>query len=135
MREILFKAKRLDNGEWVVGYLCKHPSSVQVGECSPWYIQVPPVDPDDSGGIYNICPETICQHTGLTDKNGKKIFEGDILLHDGCIYFKGKVVFDEEAPQFVVRSDEFEAISFYIGKQIEDDYEVIGNIHDDANCA
>lgn len=79
MREILFKAKRLDNGEWVHGYIVRHPSAVQIGESSPWYIHVPPVDPDDNGGIFNIDLETVCQYTGLTDKNGAKIFEGDKL--------------------------------------------------------
>lgn len=79
MREILFKAKRLDNGEWVQGYIVRHPSAVQIGESSPWYIHVPPIDPDDSGGVFNVNPETVCQYTGLTDKNGAKIFEGDKL--------------------------------------------------------
>lgn len=82
MREILFKAKRLDNGEWVEGYLVKYPSAIQVGDCSPWYIQVPPVDPDDSGGKYNVDPSTVCEWTGLKDKNGKRIFEGDILSYN-----------------------------------------------------
>ena len=77
MREILFKAKRLDNGEWVEGYICKHPSAVQAGDCSPWYIHVPPIDPDDNGGVYNIDPSTVCQYTGKTDKNGVKVFECD----------------------------------------------------------
>lgn len=79
MREILFKAKRMDNGEWVQGYIVRHPSAVQIGESSPWYIHVPPIDPDDSGGVFNVNPETVCQYTGLTDKNGAKIFEGDKL--------------------------------------------------------
>ena len=82
MREILFKAKRLSDGEWVEGYLVKYPSAIQVGDCSPWYIQVPPVDPDDSGGKYNVDPSTVCEWTGLKDKNGKRIFEGDILSYN-----------------------------------------------------
>ena len=65
-REILFKAKRTDNGEWVEGYLW---SKRTIGYTSP-------VGNTDE---IVIDPETVCQYTGLTDKNGKKIFEGDIL--------------------------------------------------------
>ena len=79
MREILFKAKRLDNGEWVHGYIVRHPSAIQIGESSSWYIHVPPVDPDDNGGVFNVDSDTICQYTGLTDKNSAKIFEDDKL--------------------------------------------------------
>jgi len=84
MREILFRGKRVDNGEWAYGYLVKHPSAVQVGESSPWCIHVPPMDPDDSGRMCWVDPETIGQYTGIIDKHGEKIFEGDLLVIGNC---------------------------------------------------
>lgn len=93
MREILFRGFHPcdgpDNivvdgekvkGEWVEGYIVRHPSAIQIGnDYSPWYIHVPPVDPDDNGGVFNVLPSTVGQYTGLKDKNGKRIFEGDTL--------------------------------------------------------
>jgi uncharacterized phage protein (TIGR01671 family) len=79
MREILFIGKRIDNGEWVYGYLIKRPSPIQIGnDYSPWYIFSPPKDPDDDGGWYNVDPETVGQYIG-TDINGEKGFEGHIV--------------------------------------------------------
>ena len=69
-REILFKAKRTDNKEWVEGVL-----TVMWGQ---YHI----INPTDENTAYPINPETICQYTGLTDKNDKKIFEGDIVCTD-----------------------------------------------------
>lgn len=67
-------------GRWVEGYIAKHPSAIQIGnDYSPWYIHVPPVDPDDNGGVFNVLPSTVGQYSGLTDKNGKRIFESDII--------------------------------------------------------
>lgn len=68
-------------GRWVEGYIVKHPSAIQIGnDYSPWYIHVPPVDPDDNGGVFNVLPSTVGQYTGLKDKFVlRKIFEYDII--------------------------------------------------------
>ena len=77
MREILFKAKRKDNGEWVEGcYLMsggKHFIYAEYIEhyCMPVIIKA------------EIIPETLCQFTGLCNKNGNKIWENDIVNHNG----------------------------------------------------
>ena len=128
MREILFKAKRMDNGEWVHGYIVRHPSAVQIGESSPWYIHVPPIDPDDSGGVFNVNPETVCQYTGLTDKNGVKIFEVDILSYNGS---KETVCFDTSLriPCFTTGIGSGSSTPMHPYK-LSKRHVVIGNIHD-----
>lgn len=72
-------------GRWVEGYIVRHPSAIQIGDdYNPWYIHVPPVDPDDNGGVFNVLPSTVGQYTGLTDRTGKRIFEGDVLKIAKC---------------------------------------------------
>ena len=98
MREILFRGfhpcdgpdtivvdREKIEGRWVEGYIVRHPSAIQIGnDYSPWYIHVPPVDPDDNGGVFDVLSSTVGQYTGLKDKNGKRIFEGDILKIAKC---------------------------------------------------
>ena len=92
----LYKAKRLDNGEWVIGYRAViGESNVIVEERAETYYCSDTGEFRHGNQIHEVNPKTICQCTGLTDKNGKLIFESDILMnHDNSVDL-GKAVFGE----------------------------------------
>ena len=121
IREIKFRGKDVETGEWVVGYFVGTTDSVAI------IIPFEKVNYDvgyigDSECCYCF-PETIGQFTGLYDKNGKEIYEGDILQEIGS----GKTVLVVyEAPQFCYADNSFG----YKFLNLPENYTVIGNIHD-----
>ena len=127
MREILFKAKRKDNGEWVEGDVMHEP----YGACIQYH------DNKKRTKVV-VIPNTICQFTGLADKNGQKIWENDIVKNkkrtEGFDWYK--VVWRKDFADFGVEpiKPQFEA-KYPMGLSDEltiygRDYEVIGNVFD-----
>ena len=121
MREILFRGKRIFDGKWVNGFAYKQYSAAKVEE---WYIRAFETD-------FLVIPETVSQFTGLTDKNGMKIFEGDIV-EGNSEYFTythpyGKIVYD--GGQYLISFDDVLEDIECLGAWAND-VEIIGNIYD-----
>ena len=147
MREILFRGKRIDNGEWVRGDLVhvENKSYISYYYESPFSTFINEQIKYDDISIVGVAPfievdiATIGQYTGLTDKNGTRVFEGDILK----IIHKYQSPFDDDTKEYtdittdVVHFDD-EGLCFSYGKSpflcvvdnVTAEYEVIGNIHD-----
>ena len=122
MREILFHGKRADNGEWVEGDLLQIKYyNKPIIEC-----KIMPQTPVSSA--YPVLPETVGQYTGLTDRNGKRIFEGDIVRYGDTIH---QVVFEQRntTAYFGLIYSEIETMPFGYYQDLKQ-IEVIGNIHD-----
>lgn len=125
-REIKFRGKRLDNGEWVYGYLCEDMN----GDFSIQQI----VHKVENGWAiphrnFFSAPDTVGQYTGLKDKNGREIYEGDIISARGIILtvkYIGGVFFACNVDSNI------DKYPLYILCEWENESgcEIIGNIHD-----
>lgn len=141
MREILFRGKRTDNGEWVKGYLyITHIGSHEIGSYD--------AEINIERFTFDVIPETVGQFTGLTDKNGVRIFEGDILdvssdvayggvavhrlgyfvveFHNGCFM---KSALDDPQLSFFDNAKR-KGLYHFISTDI---HKIVGNIHDNPD--
>ena len=137
MREILFRGKNTHTGEWIYGYYAKHSTPPNNKVCHVVFGCCPIESVDDLTEYHwnLVNPETVGQFTGLTDKNGKKIFEGDIVVCrkeicgnwiDCCVEI-GFVEMKHGAFGLHRKQGYYRPFKDWL----EDyEYEVIGNIHD-----
>ena len=130
MRDILFRGKDAETGKWIYGWVFGEKAE-SIIELDTQYVSEEGVE-----AYYTsvVIPETVGQYTGLDDKNGVKIFEGDVVRYLNSIESgNGVVIFDACAFLFNwIDIDEIDSLLRYF--QCSKELEVIGNVHDNPEA-
>ena len=125
MREYLFRGKRLDNGEWIYGAYLTIKHNDDDSHLHHAIMPIPLLEHPIGHVLEEVDPATVGQYTGLTDKNGKRIFKGDVLK------------LEDYHGERVVEVDYYGGVYYYCGDGFSDEYifnskdrEITGNIHE-----
>ena len=127
MREILFRGKRVDNGEWIEGFYVRIEGAHKIYTGNVDIYLTPLSDYEErEEERHRIVLKTLGQFTGLADKNGVKIFEGDIIINDNFPNEEGFVYWKDGA--FYAGKKELNEM--LLNKHHHSTIKIIGNIHD-----